>query len=167
MVTRAEWLDIDADKDIDLVISCEWGGIDAYINNAGNFTKKSLTENKGWWNFVFPFDADNDGDIDLLAGNLGLNSRLKATAKEPVNLYYNDFDENGKKEQLLTYYVNGRMLPFVNKNELEKQLPFIKKKFLYAGDFAKASITEIFGSSAIKECRFINSGLFCKCSVNQ
>ena len=69
-----------------------------------------------------PVDVDNDGDIDLIAGNLGLNSRLKASAAEPVSLYYNDFDGNGKKEQVLTYYVNGKELPFVNKDELAKAI---------------------------------------------
>lgn len=157
MVTRADWVDIDQDKDIDLVISCEWGSIDAYINDRGRFTRKSLTDKKGWWNFAFPFDADNDGDIDFITGNLGLNSRLKASTDEPVNLYYNDFDENGKKEQLLTYYLSDKMIPFVNKNELEKQLPFIKKKFLYAGDFAKAPITEIFGSQRLKDADLLTA----------
>ena len=104
------------------------------------FSKKVLTDKKGWWNFVMPCDIDNDGDIDLVAGNLGLNSRLKASQSKPVKLYYNDFDDNGKKEQVLTYYLNGKEIPFANKAELEKQMPFLKKKFLYASDFAKASL---------------------------
>ena len=162
MVTGAVWFDIDKDKDEDLVVCCEWGGIEAFINSNGKFTKKTLTENKGWWNFILPVDADNDGDIDLIAGNLGLNSRLKASVNEPVSQYYNDFDGNGKKEQILTYYVKGQEFPFVNKDELQKQLPFIKKEFLYAGDFAKASIQEIFGAEKLKNAAGINSQLFCQ-----
>jgi enediyne biosynthesis protein E4 len=160
MVTGAQWVDIDKDKDMDLLICCEWGGIDAFINNNGNFTKKALTQNKGWWNFILPVDIDNDGDMDLIAGNLGLNSRLKASGTEPVNLYYNDFDENGKKEQVLTYHINGRMIPFVNKNELERQLPVIKKKFLYAGDFAKASIDEVFGAAELRNAQVLTTDYF-------
>ncbi|MEP7376221.1 MAG: VCBS repeat-containing protein, partial [Chitinophagaceae bacterium] len=83
MVTGAVWLDIDKDNDQDLIVCCEWGGIEAFINTGGNFSKKALTENKGWWNFVLPVDIDNDGDIDLIAGNLGLNSRLKVSVNEP------------------------------------------------------------------------------------
>lgn len=143
-VTSAVWYDIDKDGDNDLLLSLEWGGIDAYINNNGKFTKKTLTDKRGWWNFILPYDIDNDGDIDLIAGNLGLNSRLKASDKEPLRLYYNDFDGNGKKEQVLTYYLNGKETPFANKAELEKQMPVLKKKFLYAGDFAKASLEDLF-----------------------
>ena len=160
MVTGAVWFDIDKDNDKDLIVCCEWGGIEAFINSQGTFTKKTLTENKGWWNFILPVDADNDGDIDLIAGNLGLNSRLKASVTEPVNLYYNDFDGNGKHEQILTYYVQGKEFPFVNKDELQKQLPFIKKEFLYAGDFAKATIKEIFGLEKLKNAQLLTANYF-------
>ncbi len=155
MVTDAVWFDIDGDQDNDLVVTCEWGGIEAFINDKGSFVKRSLTEKRGWWNFVLPVDVDNDGDMDLVAGNLGLNSRLKASVEEPVRLYFNDFDDNGKGEQVLTYYIGGKEFPFMNKDELQKQLPYIKKKFLYAGDFAKASIKEIFGSTKLKEAQLL------------
>jgi len=160
MVTGAAWIDIDKDRDQDLVVCCEWGVVDVFIKDKGGFTKKALIKNKGWWNFVLPVDVDNDGDIDLVAGNLGLNSRLKASAAEPVRLYYSDFDGNGKREQVLTYFTNGRELPFVNKDELQKQLPFIKKKFLYAGDFAKASVTEIFGAREWSAAQVLSADYF-------
>lgn len=160
MVTRALWVDMDKDADEDLLICCEWGGIELFINNKGLFVKRSLTKNKGWWNFILPVDVNNDGNMDLIAGNLGMNSRLSASAKEPVSLYFNDFDDNGKKEQVLTYYIDKRELPFVNKDELQKKLPFIKKKFLYAGDFAKASITEIFGSEKLKKAQVLTADYF-------
>lgn len=144
LVTQGLWFDMDKDGDKDLILSLEWDGICAFINNNGHFTKKYLTDKKGWWNFVLPCDVDNDGNIDLVAGNLGLNSRLKATDAEPVRLYYNDFDDNGTKEQVLTYYVNDKEIPFANKDELQRKMPFLKKKFLYAEDFAKASLYNIF-----------------------
>ncbi len=159
-VTQALWFDIDKDGDKDLLISLEWGGIVAFINDKarlndkvgqGKFTKKLLTDKKGWWNFMLPCDIDNDGDVDLIVGNLGLNSRLKASEKEPVKMYFNDFDDNGKKEQVLTYFLNGKEIPFANKAELEKQIPLIKKKFLYAEDFAKASLSELFTTEKLKD----------------
>jgi hypothetical protein len=149
-VTRALWFDIDKDGDKDLLLSLEWGGLCAFINDHGHFTKKMLTDKKGWWNFLLPVDIDNDGDIDLIAGNLGLNSRLKASPEQPVRLYFNDFDGNGRKEQVLTYFVDGKEIPFATKAELEKQLPFLKKKFLYAEDFAKANLTDLFTAEKLE-----------------
>lgn len=150
MITSAQWIDINADGKKDLVISYEWGGIDAYLNKGNKFTKQVITSKKGWWNFVLPVDIDKDGDIDFIAGNFGLNSRLKASADEPVTMYYNDFDDNGKKDQVLTYYLGGQEIPFNTKQELEKQMPSLKKNFLYAEDFAKASLTSLLGSDKLK-----------------
>jgi hypothetical protein len=149
-VTNAVWADVDKDGDMDLLVTLEWGGIVAFVNHDGKFTKKSLTERKGWWNFILPVDIDNDGDLDFIAGNLGLNSRLKASDREPVKMYYADFDNNGKKDQILTYYLEGKEIPFANKSELERQMPGLKKKYLYAKDFAKASLKEIFGNNYLE-----------------
>ena len=157
IVTNAVWYDIDKDGDKDLILSLEWDGIVAFMNNNGHFTKKYLTDKKGWWNFVMPYDIDNDGDVDLIAGNLGLNSRLKASNEQPVRLYINDFDDNGNKEQILTYYLDNKEIPFANKDELQKQMPMIKKKYLYAGDFAKASLTDLFSSNKLKSSTILTA----------
>ncbi len=149
MVTNAIWFDIDKDKDKDLIVTCEWGGVTAFINTNGQFVKKELTDKKGWWNFVLPVDVDNDGDIDLIAGNLGLNSRLQASAEQPVHLYFNDFDDNDKKEQVVTYYVKNKEVTLASKDELQRQIPMLKKKFIYAEDFAKASLKDIFSPGKI------------------
>ena len=159
-VTRSLWFDIDKDGDKDLLVSLEWGVITAYINDKGKFIKKELTDKKGWWNFMLPCDIDNDGDIDVIAGNLGLNSRLKASLKEPVQLYFNDFDNNDKKEQILTYYLEEKEIPFANKMELEKQMPFLKKKYLYAEDFAKASLSDLFSSEKLKGSKLYGADYF-------
>ena len=159
-VTGAVWVDLDKDGDKDLLLSLEWGPITAYINNNGSFIKKELTKERGWWNFVLPCDIDNDGDIDLVAGNLGLNSRLHASADKPVRLYYNDFDGNGKKEQVLTYYIGDKEIPFANKAELEKQIPLLKKKFLYAGDFAKATLEELFSKEKLESASVLKADYF-------
>ncbi len=159
-VTRTVWCDLDRDGDKDLVASLEWGGVAAFVNNNGRFSKKMLTDKNGWWNFILPFDADGDGDTDFIAGNLGLNSRLKATPKTPVRLYYNDFDGNGTKEQLLTYYIGNKEIPFANKAELEKQMPVLKKKFLYAEDLAKASLSQTFGDERLQKAETFSADYF-------
>ncbi len=159
-VTSATLYDLDKNGKKDLIISLEWGGIIAYLNTGKTFTQKILTEKKGWWNFILPVDVNNDGNIDLIAGNLGLNSRLKASESQPVRMYYGDFDDNGKKEQVLSYYLNDRQLPFANKEELEKQIPALKKKFLYAEDFAKASFDKIFSENRLSKADTFTANYF-------
>jgi enediyne biosynthesis protein E4 len=152
--------DIDKDGDSDIVLALEWDRICAFINNNGKYEKKYLSEDKGWWNFLLPVDVDGDGDMDFIAGNQGLNSRIKATATEPVRFYYYDFDNNGKKEQVITYYLEGKEIPFANKAELEKQMPSLKKNFLYAADFAKASLYEIFGADKLRKADVFTANYF-------
>lgn len=160
MVTQALWFDLDKNGDKDLIVCKEWGGITAYINKHGVFTEKIITDKKGWWNFVLPLDINNDGNTDLIAGNLGLNSRLRASDNEPVRLYYNDFDDNGKKEQVVTYYMQGKEIPFASKAELEKQIPILKKRFLYAEDFAKASLENLFTREKLQAAEVLTANYF-------
>ena len=119
-----------------------------------------LTDKKGWWTFTLPVDVDGDGDMDLIAGNMGENNRLKPTSEKPVTLYFTDFDGNGQKEQLLTYYLGGREIPFANKGELEKQIPVLKKKFLFAEDFAKASLQELFPTDILNKADKLTANYF-------
>ncbi|NNF20301.1 MAG: VCBS repeat-containing protein [Saprospiraceae bacterium] len=149
MINGGCWTDINGDGKKDLVLALEWDRICAYIHNGDSFSKQYLSDESGWWNFIQPVDIDNDGDTDLIAGNLGLNSRLKASKKEPVRLYHEDFDNNGSKEQVLSYFSKGKEIPFSNMMELHKQIPLLKKKFIYANDFANADLKEIFGKDKI------------------
>jgi len=142
--------DVNADGKEDLIVATEWDELKIYFRKNDRYVSSVLSSGLGWWNNVLLVDVDNDNDLDLFAGNLGLNTRFSATKDEPVKMYYADFDDNGTAEQLLTYYVSGREIPFSNLKELQKQIPILKKKYLFAQDFAKASVTDIFSQSKIK-----------------
>ncbi|MBX9782077.1 MAG: VCBS repeat-containing protein [Chitinophagaceae bacterium] len=150
MVTDAKLVDMNKDGAQDLLLSYEWGGIDVFIHEKNKFVKKSISAENGWWSSVTAFDADGDGELDILATNFGLNTKLKPGEQQPVKLYHNDFDGNGRKEQILTYYLQNKEIPFATKMDLEKQMPVLKKKFLYAEGFAKASLADLFGADKLK-----------------
>ena len=145
MVKSALWGDFG--RGPELVLALEWQGIVAFSKTNGVFTKRTLTDRHGWWNTLYAMDLDGDGDQDLLVGNLGLNSRYRASEEKPVRMYVHDYDANGRAEQILTYYVQNTETLFPDKREVERQLPYIKKKYVYARDFGKASLADIFGES--------------------
>ncbi len=160
MVTDAKWIDMNADTEKDLLLCYEWGGVECFLKMAKGFTKSTITNKKGWWQMLYAVDIDTDGDIDIVAGNYGLNSRLKASLKQPVQLYLNDFDDNGSVEQVMTYYVGGKEIPFASKIQLEKRMPYLKKKFLYAADFAKADMNELFGQKKLDQSKKLSADCF-------
>jgi len=106
LVKGGSWTDIDGDGKPDLILAMEWDAIQIFKNENGKLKKEPLNGMKGWWNFVLPHDFDGDGDIDILAGNLGENSKFKPTNEEPVKLYVNDFDDNKQIEQILTSFTD-------------------------------------------------------------
>jgi enediyne biosynthesis protein E4 len=153
LVKNANWVDIDGDNDKDLIVAVEWGNIYAFIKENNGFKTTTLTDKKGLWNFTFPCDIDNDGDIDFLAGNWGQNHRLQIADNQPLNMYYSDFDDNGKKEQILTYFLQGKEIPFTNIADLQRQIPSYKKKILYARDFANMTLEQIFTADKLKKAK--------------
>ncbi|MCB0642839.1 MAG: VCBS repeat-containing protein, partial [Phaeodactylibacter sp.] len=150
MVKGGQFVDLDQDGDPDLVLAMEWQPIQVFVNEEGHFSPKTLHPASGWWNFVAVQDLDQDGDLDILAGNLGENNKFAPSPEEPLRLYINDFDDNGQIEQILTYYLHGKELPFANFAELTRTLVKLKKDYLYSKDLAKASLEDIFGAEKLK-----------------
>ncbi|MBT8253033.1 MAG: VCBS repeat-containing protein, partial [Bacteroidia bacterium] len=148
------FIDMNDDELKDMVVAGYWMPLSIFINVNGRFElqqNNGLNDTEGWWNVLKIHDFDRDGDLDLMAGNWGLNSKLKASAKEPITLYSNDFDNNGSVEPLLTYFYSGQETPFSSKEELSKQMPFINKKFLSFADYARASLDEVFSKDALNK----------------
>ncbi|GAB2550845.1 VCBS repeat-containing protein [Spirosoma aerophilum] len=160
MVTDAVWSDVDNDRYPDLVLAGDWMPITVLKNKAGKGFEKlnsdALANTGGWWNTLRTADLDNDGDMDFVAGNLGLNSRMIASEQEPAHLYSNDFDQNGSYDQVITCFrpttngTNGteetRECVMVQKADLQKRIPSIKTKYLKHIDYAKASFEDLFSA---------------------
>ncbi len=150
MVTDAVWADVDKDNYPDLVLTGDWMPITVLKNKAGkSFEKIVLDNSSGWWSAIQAADLDNDGDVDFVVGNLGLNTRMIASEKEPAHLYSNDFDRNGSYDQIITCFRpgldgQGRECPMVQKPDLQKRIPSVRTKFLKHVDYANASFTDLF-----------------------
>lgn len=151
MVTSAIWSDYDNDNDPDILLVGEWMTPRVFRNDKGKFkdaTANSGLENeKGWWNSIISGDFDNDGDMDYIAGNLGLNTslRMKASKEHPIRLYANDFDDNGSLDLVTSYYYRGIEYPTRGRQTMASQMPpFIRRKFPTYAAYAAASIQEIF-----------------------
>lgn len=156
MVTDALWLDIDNDKLKDLLIVGEWMPITIFKNTGKQLQLSNLNNQfkhtNGWWNCIKAADIDNDGDVDFVVGNLGLNTKFKADSLHPAKLYVNDFDKNGTRECIMTYYKpDGNAYPYYMKTDITAQLPILKKQFLMFEDYADKTIEQIFSKDQLKE----------------
>jgi hypothetical protein len=163
-VTSAVWKDINKDGFHDLLIATEWDTPKVYLNNRGVLNLINLPENlSGLWQSISVFDVDEDGDDDIVLGNWGLNTRLKASVEKPLHLYHSDFNDDGKYETILAYNIDGKYYPIHSKDELQGQLNFIRKKYPSYKKYALQTVQDILGSeildkSTLYELKTLASG---------
>jgi hypothetical protein len=148
MVTDLVWANIDADPAPELVMVGEFMPVTVFKINSGKLQKMDeatlgFGKSNGLWNRLQLADLDKDGDLDIVTGNFGLNSRYKASEKEPMTFFANDFDKNGSIDPVLAYYELGKLYPFVQKDVLIKQMPFLKKRYVHFHDYGLATIQDI------------------------
>ena len=156
LVTDAHWVDVDLDGWSDLVVSTEWGPVKVWRNNQGNLVEvtepSGLAAVKGWWYGVRPVDVDGDGDQDLVALNVGHNTKYgRATCDNPAVLYYGDMDGTGKSHLVEAKTKKESMLPIRGRSCSSNAMPFIRKDFGTFRDFAEADLSGIYSPERLSQ----------------
>jgi hypothetical protein len=157
MVTDAQWVDIDGDGHNELAVVGDWMPLTVLKYTSGKLQKLyEVPNSSGWWNSLTVADLNGDGKPDLIAGNFGLNSKIKADKDHPAKLYVSDFDKNGQTECIPVYYkTDGKAYPFNLHDDIVKQIPVLKKKFLRYDAYAGKPIDEIFTTDELKDAKVL------------
>lgn len=153
LVKDAAWVDVEGDNQLEIVIAGEWMPVQVFRfreQKIVEITNKIMPENtSGLWQSLLAADFDGDGDSDLVAGNLGLNSQFHTG---PLQLYSGDFDANGSGDPILCYPVQGASYPLPSLEDLLGQLPALRKKFTHFKDYANARIEDILNAKQLETC---------------
>ncbi len=160
IVNQAVWADVDGDGKNELSISGEWMPLEIYSLQNGQFIKKqnsvhiilpskkdtliSMDALSGWWYNMKAADLNNDGRMDFIMGNRGLNSSIKGNINEPATIYAKDFDNNGSYDAVLGYYIHGKCYPLYSRDQLIDQVPSMRKKFVRYKDYSGKTLDGIF-----------------------
>ncbi|MDX1477573.1 MAG: VCBS repeat-containing protein, partial [Saprospiraceae bacterium] len=154
LVNDILWTDFDGDGREDLILAREWNSIGFYRNTASGFVDatddSAMADYRGWWFRLAAVDVDNDGDQDLIAGNLGHNSKFHAELDHPFHIFASDFDQNGTWDLVLSKEYKGELVPVRGRECSSQQMPFILDKFPTYKDFATASLPDIYGSEELE-----------------
>lgn len=157
MVRAMQWADLDGDKSPELIVTGEWMPVAVFKNAGGKLQNATaqfgLDKWTGFWRSLCAADFDGDGDLDLVAGNLGLNSRHRASDAEPLTMYARDFDGNGSLEAVMCRTWKGTERPLAFQKSMMKQMPPLKKKFLRTKAYSQATVSDIFGQENLDKAQ--------------
>ncbi len=157
MVTAAAWADLDSDKRPDLIVATEWGPVTYWHNTGKGFenltTKAGLAAYTGWWSALAVADVNGDGRLDIVAGNVGLNTKYRASAAEPTVLFAGDFDGSGKDQLVEALYEGGKLYPVRGRSKLAYAFPWLPRKFPTYAAYSRATVEDIFGAEHLAKVR--------------
>ena len=166
MVSDFVWTDFNNDNKPDLLLASEWSPLLFFKNTGTSFQKinssKEINEAKGWWNSLLAVDVDKDGDMDYVAGNFGLNQYFKCSSGEPLRIYSKDFDNNGSYDAFISCYFpdsTGERQEYFyhSKDDMQKQLILIRRKFEFYGDYGKATVNDVFTPEEMKDVNILTA----------
>lgn len=176
IINHASWNDIDGDGENELVVAGEWMPVTVYKVIDGKFAAQNnsvVIKNKkgepvtvpmknitGWWATIQLDDIDGDGDLDIIAGNRGANSKVVASLDEPCTVYAKDFDGNGSYDAVLGYYIQGKCYPMYHRDQLIDQMPAMRKKFVRYRYYAGKTLDDLFSEEQKKGMDIYKSNCF-------
>jgi len=163
LVSSAAFSDLDQDGYPELIIACEWGPLKIFRNSRGQFSlwnprvasslnsqPSTLNQLTGWWTSIATCDLDEDGRLDIIAGNWGANSKYRATTASPRRIYHGDFDQDGSWDILEAGwdFRLAREVPERDLRALRAALPSLAAPFPTYASYATASISQVLGPIA-------------------
>ena len=161
MVSDASWHDLDGDKKQELIIVGEWMPVTVFQKKSGKLVEATEEyfdkQYNGWWNKLVIEDFNKDGKPDLMVGNMGLNSQVKASGNQPAELYYKDFDNNGSVDPILTFYIKGQSYPYVTRDELLDQISMMRTRYASYESYADATLRDIFTPEELKGAKQLSA----------
>lgn len=164
LVTDAQWLDLNNDQKMDLAICGEWMPVRVFVQEDNKMVEKTeawgLDQHTGWWYSLTVANPDQDGDPDLIAGNLGLNYKYRASFEQPFQVYSDDFNQDGQNDIVLSYFEEGKCFPLRGKQCSSEQIPELKKKFETYHEFGVATLNEVYGEQQLNNALQLNARTF-------
>jgi enediyne biosynthesis protein E4 len=153
LVTDAAVADLNNDKWPEIIVTAEWQPLQILTNKNGSLTPQSQPNSAGWYNRIAAADLDNDGDLDFVTGNIGQNAPFKPTEAQPLNLYYDDFDGNGRIDPFMSYFVQNQEVPLAGRDEALEQLVALRKVFTNYKLYGDADIKGVLGEAFFQKAQ--------------